>query len=195
MVCCPLRWNPPCCFFADLFACGREVDRAAQAQGFRAQAWDTIFDALRLNLCRSAVRSRLKRDTKLGKVLAVSLAPPSGATLMRAWRVALSLFAFCAKHGVPTVLVQPCAFLLWQAPTCHPFLTFLCILSCASLDTKIGGLVPCWLTWIPVTPTSSAALALVPIVLADAQALLTAEQLNLFRADCQVKFVTPRYKL
>ena len=98
---------------------GREVARAAQAQGFRAQALDNIIDAQRLNLCRIAVRSQLKRDIKLGKVLAVCLAPPSGATLMRAQRVALSLFAFCANEGVPTAHVQSCAFLLWQAPTCH----------------------------------------------------------------------------
>ena len=100
---------------------GREVPRAAQAQGLRAQALDNIFDAQRLYLCRIAVRSHLKRDIKLGKVLAVCLAPPSGATLMRAQRVALSLFAFCANEGVPTAHVQYCASLLWQAPTCHPF--------------------------------------------------------------------------
>ena len=43
------------------FLLGRGVARAAQTQ-FRAQAWDTIIDATRLNLCRSAVRARLKHD-------------------------------------------------------------------------------------------------------------------------------------
>ena len=103
----PLRWSPPGCCFADLFAGGREVARAAQAQGFTGQAWNTTFDARRLNLCRSAIRARLKRDIRLGKVLAVCLAPPCGTTLMRDQRVALALFAFCAKHGIPTALVQP----------------------------------------------------------------------------------------
>ena len=32
--------------------------------------------------------------------------------MMRAQRVALSLFALCAKQGVPTALVQPIASLL-----------------------------------------------------------------------------------
>ena len=46
---------------------------------------------------------------------------------------------FCAKQGVPTALVQPCASLLWQAPTCPFFFCSLdvtpkCILTCASLD-------------------------------------------------------------
>ena len=102
----------------------REVARAVRAQGFRAQAWDTILGAQRLNLCRSAVRSRLKRDIKLGTVLAVYLTPPSGATLMRAQRVALSLFAPGAKQGVPTALHQSCASLLRQVPTCQSFLQF-----------------------------------------------------------------------
>ena len=34
----------------DFFAGGREFARAAQIQGFRAQTWDTIFDATRLTL-------------------------------------------------------------------------------------------------------------------------------------------------
>ena len=41
-------------------------------------------------LCRSAVRSRLKRDSKLGRALAVCLTSPSGATLLQAQRVVLS---------------------------------------------------------------------------------------------------------
>ena len=78
--------------------------------------WTPFLTHIVYILCRSAVRSRLKRDIKLDKVLAVCLAPLIGATLMRAQRVALSLFAFCAKQGFPTTLVQPCASLLWQAP-------------------------------------------------------------------------------
>ena len=35
---------------------------------------------------------------------------------------------------------------------------------------------------------------MVPILLARAQAQLTAKQVNLFRADCQLNFVTPWYK-
>ena len=68
-------------------------------------------------MCRSAGRSRLKYDIKLGKVSAFCLTPPSGATLMRAWRVALSLFCFSAKYKIPTALVQPRESLLWQATT------------------------------------------------------------------------------
>ena len=62
------RWKS---LLADLFAGGREAARADEAQTFRAQAWDTFFDATRLNLCQSAVRAGLKHDVKLGKVLAV----------------------------------------------------------------------------------------------------------------------------
>ena len=109
-------------YFADLFAGGREVARAAQAQGFRAQAWDTIFDAQRLKLCQSAVQSHLKYDIKLGRVLAVCLTPPSGATLMRAQRVAPCLFSFSAKYKIPTALVQLGASLLWKATTCQALL-------------------------------------------------------------------------
>ena len=35
---------------------------------------------------------------------------------------------------------------------------------------------------------------MVPILLARAQALLIAKQVNQFRADCQLIFVTPWYK-
>ena len=161
------------------------------SSGFRAQAWNIIFDAQRLNLCRSAVGSRLKRGIELGKVLTVCVEPPSGATCMRAQRVALALFAsFFAKQGVSTALVQPGAPLLWQAPTCHAQLDL-----CQFWTQKIGDPpVSCWLAWIPVTPKSSATLAMVSISLARAQAQLTAKQVNQFRADCQLIFVTLWYK-
>ena len=42
-------------------------------------------------------RSRLKRDSTLGRALAVCLTSPSGATLMRAQRVALSFLCFFAQ--------------------------------------------------------------------------------------------------
>ena len=88
------------------------------AQRFRAQAWDTICDAQRLDLCRSAVRSRLKRDIKHDRVLAVCLTSPTGATLMRAQRVAfVGLFVQSKEFRD-----QPCASLLWQAPTWQFFL-------------------------------------------------------------------------
>ena len=95
------------------------------AQRFRAQAWDTMCDAQHLDLC------------KLGRVLAVRLTPLSGAT---AQRVALSLFDFFfgAMQGVPTALVQPCASLLWRAPTWQSFFTVSTLLRSAS------WLVPAW---------------------------------------------------
>ena len=181
----PRRWNLSGCYFADLFAGGREVARAAQTQGFRAQAWDTIFDAQRLNQSRSAVRSRLKRDIKLGQVLAVCLAPPSGATLMRAQRVALSLFAFCSKHGVPTALDQPCASLLWQAATCRPFLQSQRYCD-VRLDLCQFGRTyrrPTGILLADVDPCDTQSSA------TRAQAPLTAKQV-----DCQLNFVTHWYK-
>ena len=107
-----LWWKPSGCHFVELSAGGREVARAAQAQGLRTQAWDTTFAAKRLNLCRSAVRSRLKRDIKRGRVLAVCLTPSRGATLMPAQMSRCHCLLF---------LVQPWASLLWQAPTCESF--------------------------------------------------------------------------
>ena len=52
-----------------------------------------------------------------------------------------------------------------------------CVLACASLDTKKcdDPLVSCWQTWILLTPKSSAALAMVPILLARVQSHLTAK--------------------
>ena len=35
-------------------------EKLLQAREFRAQAWDTIFDAQRSSLCRSVVRSRFE---------------------------------------------------------------------------------------------------------------------------------------
>ena len=87
-------------------------------KGSEPNLGDTIFDAARLNLCQSAVRARLKQDFKL----AIFLTPSSGATLMRAQRVALCLFSFCAKDNSPTALVQPSASLLWQPTTCQTLL-------------------------------------------------------------------------
>ena len=97
-----LLWNSSGRYFSDLFAGGREVARAAQAQGFTVQAWDAIFDATRLNLCRSAVRARLKHDIKLANFRLFVLQPPSRAASFRAQRVALCLFSFSAKYKIPT---------------------------------------------------------------------------------------------
>ena len=93
-----IRWNPYGRYFADLFAGGKEVARAVQAHGFRAQSWDTIFDATHVNLCQSAVRARLKHDIKVGRVLVFCLTPPSGAALVRAQRAALCLFSFSSTY-------------------------------------------------------------------------------------------------
>ena len=88
--------------------------------GFRAQAWRDRCDAKRVNLSRSAIRSRFKRDAKFKRVLDVCLTPPSAATFMRTQRVALSLYFFCETR-IPAALVQPFASPLWQAPACHFF--------------------------------------------------------------------------
>ena len=128
--------------------------------------------------------------------------PPSGAILLRAQRVALSLFALCAKQGSPTALVQPCASLLWQAPTCHPFLQ-LPRFSEVQLDLCQFGHTnrrPTRFLLANVDPCDTqklrrtCQLAMVSISFARAQALLTAKQVNHFRADCQLNFVNPWYK-
>ena len=86
-------WSPSGRYFADFFARGREVALAAQAQ--------TTFESL--SKCSPCP---LKHDIKLGKVLAACLTPPSGATSMRAQRVALcrqNSDSSCAAWCVPLV--------------------------------------------------------------------------------------------
>ena len=154
--------------------------RAAQAQGFRARAWDTFFGAKSLNLCRSAVRSRLKRDATFDEVLAVCLTPPSVATLMRTQSVAVSLFAFVLQNEEFRQLLckhlhLPCE----KHPRDKIFRSRVdtpkYILTCANLDTQCADpLESCWPALIFVTSRSFTTFATVRILLARTQALVRA---------------------
>ena len=75
----------------------------------------------RLNLCRSKVRSRLKRDANLNKVLAVCLTLPAKCSDFDASLTCCVVLVrfFFAERGSPTALVQPSASPMWQAPACQ----------------------------------------------------------------------------
>ena len=118
-----LRWNPSGRHLADLLAGGREIAQAAQAHGFRAQAWDTIVDKARLNLCQSAVRARCKHDVELGFFLKLFASHSQVERLSCEHSVLhCPCFPLVQNDKMPAPLVQPSASLLWQVPTCQDFL-------------------------------------------------------------------------
>ena len=138
-----LLWKSSGRHFADLCAGGREVARAAQAQGFTVQAWDATFDATRLNLCRSAVRARLKHDIKLANFRLFVLHRQVERLRFEPRGLLCAYFLSVQNTKFRQLLVQPCACFLWQSPTCQSMkvccglrVTPKCILTCASLDTK-----------------------------------------------------------
>ena len=116
--------------------------------GGREASLGHIFDTTRLNLCQSAVRAPVKHDIKLGKVLTVCLTPPRETTLMRAQRVALSLFSFGAKKNIRQLLcslVHPsCGTGPHVKLSCIFSVTSTCILTCVSLNTRCDGPLVSW---------------------------------------------------
>ena len=195
----PPRWNLSGCFFSDLLctckrSCSRRPSSTLQSPTMVHHLRCTTFRPV--SKC-SPIPIETRQQIWQSSGCLTHTAKWSDFDVSPACCVC---WPFCAKQGVPTARDQPCASLLWQAPTWQSFFCSLdvtpkCILACASLDTKYDDPpVSCWQTWIPVTPKSSAVLATLPILLARVQAQLTVKRVNQLRADCQLKFVTPWYK-
>ena len=118
------------------------VARATQAQGFRAQTWDTVFDEQRLNLCRSAVRSRLKYDIMLGMGFGC-LSHTANWSDFNASPASCTVFVFfqCKIHKPEHHLCSLVHSSRGERPpvklSCSLSATRMCILICASLGTKM----------------------------------------------------------